>query len=474
METIYRPRVEGQRFDPLRTGRLMVEALRRSSRQVVTTFQRDPAWALWLTIWLPFWLGSAAPPPRTNWFRPPPVTIAGDDPAATFLASRVTRLTRTFGVAWFCGSLLRGLAIGLLVLVAWAGVAATRSAGLPSLPVAVGVLALGVMVGGVHGWLVWPSQGQTIRMLDRTFDLRERMVSAFERPASTSRVSRVQLADAANVLDEVAPEIPRSTWIPVREVMLGLILAGLLVTIMLAGVSSAGIAPLSDASVPQFLLASERMAVREQPVPQPPTTDTPAGDQATIADIQQRGRESQQAREDLQALAEALQPYPITQPVADAIANEDYVSAADLLRTASESAAAMEQAERDAMADDLDAAADDMSAGNPELAQAARDAADALREGGADAETALNSLADQVEETGEDVETQESLAQELDEATGTGASGSQSGDSAEGNADEPAGSSGSEAEGDAQQASDPGEGAAANPGVVNQQQEGES
>jgi len=474
METIYRPRAEGQRFNPYRSSHQIAGVVRRTYRSVVSTFQRDPRWALWLALWLPFWIGSAAPPPRLGWFRPPPRVIASDDPAAAYLTIKVARVTRTYGRAWFCGSLLRGLAMGLLVLVIWAATAAASSLALPSIPVAIAILTSGIVLGGVHGWLIWPSQAQTLRMLDRTFALRERMVSAFERPASSSRVSRIQLADAANILDEMIAEIPRSSWIPVREVALGLIFAGMLVTIMLAGVSGARITPLNEASVPQFLLASERMAVREQPVQQPPTTDTPAGDQATIADIQQRGRESQQAREDLQKLAEALQPYPITEPVADAITNEDYVSAADMLRTASESAATMDQAEREAMADDLDEAADGMSETNPELAQASRDAANALREGGPDAETALNSLADEVEATGDDVESQESLAQELDEATGNGSSGDQTGNSGESDANEPAGASGSESEGDSQQASDPGEGASADPGVVNQQQEGDS
>ncbi len=476
MESIYRPRTEGARFDPARTVRAVAQAARRALQTTVATYRRDPWWALWLTLWFPFWIGSVAPPPRWTWKRQASTSSPLEDPAGIYLTTRIDRLTRTFGISWFIGSVLRGIAIGLGAIAIWAVIAAFTAIHLPSLQMAAGLLVLGVVGGVIHGWLVWPNRAQTIRMLDQTFGLRERMVSAFERPLSNTRISRIQLADAANSLDDVLPEIPRSTWIPVREVMLCLLLAGALVTLMLMGVSSTRIAPLNQAPVPQFLLASERMAAREQPVQPPPVSDAPSDAQASIADIQERGRTSQQAREDLGVLGEALAQYPVTKPAADAIANENYAEAADLLRTAAESASTMNQAERDAMADDLDQAADQMSDSNPKLAQATRETAKALREGGPAAEDALNNLATEVEETGSNVESQESLSQELDEATGSSGSSSQSESSSDasdpGDTQQSSQSSSGEQSG-AQQGTDPGDGASAKPGVVNQEQQGE-
>lgn len=478
MESIYRPRTEGSRIDPARILHDLYRGGQRAVQQTIATFRQDPRWALWLLVWLPFWIGSVAPPPRWSWRRQSPAPLPLDDPAGAYLSARIDRLTRTFGISWFIGALLRGIAIGLAAITAWAAVAALTPVTLPSAAAVAGIIALGLAGGIMYGWLVWPSRAQTIRMLDQTFGLRERMVSAFERTHSTSRISRIQLADAANTFDEIAPEIPRSTWIPVREVMLCLLLAGTLVTIILMGVSSNQVAPLSPAPVPQFLLASERMAVREQPVQSPPASDTPSDAQASIADIQERGRTSQQAREDLGTLGEALAPYPVTKPAADAIASENYDEAANLLRTAAESASTMNQAERDALADDLDQAADQMSSDNPALAQATRDTADALREGGPVAEEALNSLADQVEETGGNVESQESLSQELDQATGaTSNTTSQSQSTNDGNEGTDSQQSSQSTNGQQpgnQTEMDPGDGAKANPGVVNEQQQGDT
>lgn len=477
METIYRPRTAGSRIDPGSILRNLGQATQQTAQRAIDTFRRDPIWALWLLAWLPFWIGSVAPPPRWSWRRQALASPPLDDPAGAYLTARIDHLTRTVGIAWFVGALLRGIAIGLAAITAWAAIAALTPVSPPSPAIAIGVLGAGLALGAIHGWLVWPSRAQTVRMLDQTFGLRERMVSSFERTHTTNRISRIQLADAANTFDDIAPEIPRSTWVPVREVMLCLLLAGTLVTIILMGISSRPVAPLSAAPVPQFLQASERMAVREQPVQSPPVSDAPSDSQASIADIQERGRNSQQAREDLGTLGEALESYPVTKPAADAIASEQYDEAANLLRTAAESASTMNQAERNAMADDLDQAADQMSDDNPALAQATRDTAKALREGGPVAEEALNDLADQVEETGNSVESQESLAQELDQATGaSGNTGqSQSSDQGTDGAENQGANQGQNGEQPGNEiGTDPGDGANANPGVVNQEQQTDS
>lgn len=438
-------------------------------------YRRDPRLFLWRLLWLPFWLGSDAPTAGLPSRMAGPADTIPTDPAGQHLTTRIDRITRRFGIAWTAGSTLRGLTLALLVSTIWAGLAVAGLTSLPGWRSVAGLAVAGVVLGGGYGWLARPDRLMVARMFDRTFGLRERIVTAFDRPADPRHVSRLQLADAANTFDEISAEIPRSAYLPIREVALCLIVTGALVTVLLAHVPGQAIATVGESPVPQFVPASERLAVREQPAPAAPVAEQPVAEQATIAEIQERGRQSQSAREDLARLGAALEQHPITQPAAESIASGDYAPAAESLRAASESAGAMAPESREALAEDLEAAAQEISAENPELAQAANDAAAALREGGPEAETALDSLADQVEETGGEVESQENLARDLDEAqSGSGDSsassdeGSQGESSGENQSQSPA-ESGSGDEAGA--AADPGEGSAAQPGVANQPQE---
>ncbi len=456
----------------------LVRSIGRSTRDtflaIVAAFRRDPLHATWLLLWFPFWIGSVAPPPRRSWKHAERFSATPQDEAGRYLASRLDRLTRRFGVSWMIGSILRGVVVAFAALIVWAMLAALDMASLPSIRAAIVLVAVCVAFGAIHGWFIWPSRTMVTHMLDRTFWLNERMVTAFERPASDSRLSRIQLADAANTFDEVAPGISRSTWLPVREIILCLLFAGGLLVFLLAGISQRGVASLEAAPVPQFLVASERLVAREQPVvEQPPLTDTPAEQQASIADIQQRGRTTQETREDLSLLAEALESYPLTQPAAEAISSGEYAEAADLLRSAADSVESMDQAARNALADDLDQAAREMSETNPELAQQAQETADALREGGPGASDAVRDLADQVEETGEQVESQESLSQELDEATSNSSGSSQGGEEGSGSESGQGGTGGDQGTGEQGTGTDPGEGVEAQPGVSSQEQPSE-
>jgi len=442
-------------------------------RSVRASWRRDPRLFLWRLAWLPFWLGSEAPPPaRPGVRRAVPAATPGD-PAGTYLTARIDRITRRFAFAWLAGALLRGLTLALLIVALWVVLALFDVVGLPGPAAGAGLALCGMLAGGVYAWFLRPDRLMVARMFDRTFGLQERIVTAFDRPSDGRHVSRLQLADAANTLDEVATEIPRSTFVPVREAAICLIVSGALVTLLLAYVPRDAIAAVADSPVPQFVPASERLAARDE-APPPPLTDQPEAERASIADIQERGRQSQSAREDLARIGDALRNHPITQPAGESIANGDYAAAAESLRAASEAAAAMDQASRDALAEDLEAAAREVSAENPDLAQAANDAASALREGGPGADSALGDLADQVEETGSQVESQEDLARDLDEAqSGASDSGSSAGEGSEGEQSEggQSQSSSEEGAGEGQPASDPGEGASAQPGVSNQPQE---
>ncbi|MBA3275961.1 MAG: hypothetical protein H0T72_09210 [Chloroflexia bacterium] len=470
-QSILRPR--SVRLRPRWSVDAGARQIRLSGERIRDAYRRDPRLFFWKLLWLPFWLGGDAPSPALPVTRSATSGNLPADPAGAYLTTRIDRVTRRFGIAWFAGSLLRGLTLALFVLTVWVALAVISGVPLPGWLAISILLSMGVVLGGVYGWLARPDRLMVARMLDRTFDLRERIVTAFDRSIDAgSHVSRLQLADAANTFDEIVTEVPRSAFLPVREAALCLITAGALVTVLLAWVPHAGIAAIAESPVPQFVPASERLAAREQVTPVPPVAEAPVAERATIAEIQERGRESQSAREDLARIGDALRDHALTQPAAESIASGDYAAAADSLRSASESAGAMSQEGREALAEDLEGAAQDVSEENSELAQAANDAASALREGGPEGEAALGQLADQVEETSAGVESQEDLARDLEQAqTGSGDPSSAS----EGSQGEQPGSeqssSGEGQSGGEQPASDPGEGSSAQPGVSNQPQE---
>lgn len=461
----------------IRPGHTVADVTHRAHRawsRLHDAFRLHPRLFLWHVLWLPFWTGSEVPTPALPSSRSATRGTLPHDPAGSYLTARIDRITRLFGFAWLAGSLFRGVTLALLALSAWVLVAVLGFAGLPGWVHVVGLVGAGLAAGAWYGWMARPDRLMVARMFDRTFGLRERIVTAFDRPADPGRVSQIQLADAANTFDEIVAEVPRSSFLPVREAAICLIMAGALVTLLLAYVPRQPVAAVAESPVPQFVPASERLAARDAVPPPPPLTERPEAEPATIAEIQERGRQSQSAREDLARLGDALRDHPLTQPAAESIASGEYAAAADSLRSVSESASAMPQESREALAEDLDEAAQEMSGANPELAQAANEAASALREGGPEAASAVNELAGQVEATGSEVESQEDLARDLDEAQSGSSDPSSS--SNEGSQGEPSGSNQSQSpsqqgEGEGQAPSDPGEGSSAQPGVANQPQE---
>lgn len=443
-----------------------------SWKRGVAVARHDPGLFLWNTLWLPFWIGSDAPRPGLPKRRTAAATPAVMDSAGAYLQSRIDRVTRRFAVAWLGGSLLRGFSLALVALTCWSLLAVLGLATLPGWASVIVAIGAGLGVGFVYGLLTRPDRLMVAGMLDRSFGLRERIVTAFDRPGDASHVSRIQLADAANTFDEIMTEVPRSTFVPVREAAICLIMTGALVTMLLAYVPRQGIAAVVDSPAPQFVPASERLAVRDQPAPRQSVQEQPTGEQASIAEIQERGRNSQSAREDLARIGEALQTHPFTQPAAESISSGDYTGAADSLRSASAFAASMSQEERDALADDLEQASRQISDANPDLAQAANEAAAALRDGGPEAEEALSALAEQIDETGDKVYSEEDLARDLDEAqSGSSDPAASGGEGAESDQSGSNQSQSSEQQGDEGAGSDPGEGSSAQPGVSNQPRE---
>ncbi len=449
----------------------IADATGRGWASVRAAWRRDPVAFAWLALWSPFWIASDAPAPglpgtrRDGGVAPP--TAAG-----AAIVERIDVVSRRFWISWFAGSIFRGVTLGLLLLATWSLIAALGPLTLPAWWTVTAVIVGGAVLGALHGWLLRPDRLMVARMLDHTFHLDERIVTAFDRDSDTSYVSRLQLADAANTLNDILQEIPRSSFVPVREAALCLVALGALVTTMLANVPQEPIDPMGSSPVPGFVPASDRLAVQEQPLPQTSRPQEPQSE-ASLVEMQEQAQRAQSAREDLAAIGAALQDNPLTQPAADSIANGSYAQAVDQLRGASSSVGTMPQEQRDALADNLDAAAGQLDETNPELAQAARDAADSLREGGPEAEQALNDLADQIDRAGEQAQQPGSSSTNLDESQPGDAQGE-----SEGKEGSQSGSGENQQGGEQEQSSgegtDPGEGSDAAPGVTNSNDESAS
>ena len=444
-------------------------SMRLRSTRMLMLLRRDPRTFGWLLLWLPFWVGSELPPPSLPGHDParavsPPL----DDPAGSWLQDRTTRFARRFSLTAVLGSVLRGLTLALLVVGAWLAIASLTAGEAPGWRSIWLLLGGGVLLGSVYGWLTRPHAVMVAQMLDRTFMLRERMVTAFTRANGSGLISRLQLADAANALEEVSSEIPRTSWLPVREAALVLIAGATVFVAALSYVPHDHIVPAASNAVPAFVPASERLLEPDQALPQQAPPDQPVADQPSIAEIEEQGEQQQSTREGLARIGEALDGNGPTQQAADAIADGDYGAAADSLRENSEAISTMSQEERDALANDLDQAADDLESTNPELAESARQTADAVREGGDTAEKAIDDLAEDVEQAGASAE-QESTAPNPSQE---GSQGDSASEQPSGDAQQP-GESGGEQGGSEGEPADPGEGQAAEPGLGNQGEDSE-
>lgn len=467
-------------------------------------FASDPRLYLWQLGWSPIWLGANGPAPRPGQ-RASDGGLAGlprhtgqgrhmglplrEIEADSYVRANLWRLGGRFWLALLAGSILRGLWIALVIATAWALLAvAGIGAGPPILVIAV-LAGAGAAIGAIYA-LLHPIDAATVAtMLDRTFGLEERLTTANDDQALTAAgpassggspgLARLQHADAANTLGEVLRELPRSVFIPVRELIALLVVTLALLTALFAHVPDRALPGLAEAPVPRFVPASERLA-NPQAADRPPEV-APEAAAPSVAEVQQDAQAAQQAREDLGVLGEAFEDHPLTQSAADAIAAGDYAGASEAIRSAAEQAPNASEDERGALADDLDEAADAIAPTNPDLADSSREAADDLREGGPEAGQGLDGLATTVDETAGAVAPEDQGSQQeqqsgapeqgnpgLAEPGETGGSGS-TGQGQQGSAPDGSSQSGqSAAEPGESGAGDPGEGIAAQPGVANQ------
>jgi uncharacterized membrane protein len=449
-----------------------------------TRFTANPRLFLWQMCWSPIWVGSNGPAPRLGQRAEVPGWAAREEErsgADAFIHGNLGRLAFRFWISLLVGSILRGIWLALLVVTGWAVLALAGLVGLPSMLAIAGLTVLGAVAGAAYGFLHPIEPAIVAVMLDRTFGLDERLTTAIDRQAARVRdtasptLPQLQLADAANILAEVMHELPRAVFFPVREAIALLVVTLALLTALFAHVPDRPLPGIAAAPVPRFVPASERLAnpqVGDQPLATTPEEPAPS-----VSEVQQQAQAAQQAREDLGVLGEALDDHPITQGASDAIAAGDYPAASDMIRASAADAPNASPEEREALADDLDVAADQIAPTNPNLADSSREAAGDLRQGGSQAGDGLDGLADTVDQTAGVVEPEDQAApgEEASQegnpgAAQPGAAGQESASSGDAQQGSESSQSSSGASNQSQQpAGDPGEGVAAEPGVANQE-----
>ncbi|MEJ7839728.1 MAG: hypothetical protein WKF81_13015 [Thermomicrobiales bacterium] len=414
---------------------------------------------VWRMVTLPFWFGSDVPPPmwpRTNREQ---LVDRSQSAAGSWLIESLDTMTFRFWISWCLSSVLRGAALGALVAVLWSLLATAGLAGTPSIFL-ISLFVVGGMLPGLgFGLINRPSPARVAMMIDRTFALDERLITAIDSDNPPDNdITIMQQADAANSLLPVLREIRLVHLMPVRECVLVMVAVTSALAIWMFAFDSRQVDASSDSRLPGYYAASERLADQQGALPRPPVPEEESSNGSSEA----ASGELSSSNDDVQDLGElgaALDQHDLTKPAANAIAGGDLNGASSALEASAGEIAGASQAERDALADDLDEAADAMSETNPDLAEQTRKAADAIREGGSGAEAAVNDLAKAIEDMAppENEETESSGGEsgsnssapvgEQDQGSNNGQSsesGASSGDSNEGGASDPG--SGSEAE----------------------------
>ncbi len=432
----------------------------------------QPTHALWLAVWAPWWVGNELPPPPPPRSTEPAMTDVPEGSAGDWFLDTLDDLKFRFGLAWTAALILRGAWIGGVVGIIWMLLALAGAASSPSIQALVTLVVVGIVAGVVLRMFHRPRYAAIAALLERAFDLRSRLstaVASLRYGAHRSgSLHPIQLADAANALDRARSQLRPIHWVPVREIFIGFIVAIAMLLLLVAQRPEGDIPAVSQLGVPAFVPVSERLAAVEQQAPPP---DLP--DPATLQEVEDLSRASNQARQDLEAIAGALDSNPVTNPVAEAIAGEDYPGANERLDAASDEVMNLPQADRESLADELDEAANRVSEDNPELASSARAASDDVRSG--EDTGALDDLGDEIERTGESVISQQASGGELTEMQGGEQGGGQSGATGD-QASQPPGQSQPGAQGaDAPSASggDPGSGMQASGGVTSGEEGGQ-
>jgi hypothetical protein len=429
---------------------------------------------VWRAATSPFWAWSDVPAPDLPAREPKPAAALGL--AGQVFLGVLDRIRTRLWLRGIIHGLLRGMWLALALACVWMIWSLLTGGSALDLGKTGLAMAAGAILGVVAGLLAKPSRRRTAAMLDRTWGLQERMVTAVEDlglgvPGEGERapVTYLQMADAANTIELVRKDPALAVRPPVREVVLVVFWA--LVLAALAFLRGVGGAPpaLTEGFVPPFTPAAEMIV---QPEPQAQAAGQ-EGEGPDIEEILARSQRSNEARRDLQALASALADHAVTRQAADAIGQGDYERAADELRRLAPDAPDLSDPARQELAGDIDAAASTMAGEDSTLRQASEDAASGLRQGERPAQEGLRSLAEAVETTGQQVAPQSELADQMRQAQQRDPAGTSEAqrrlqeERAAAQAQAQAGQPGGES-GEAGRQGDPGEGARAEAGQAQQ------
>jgi hypothetical protein len=365
--------------------------------------------------WMPLWLGADLSAPRFHpRFRP----TVGIGPASGRLVSLVSGVRRRQIVIRFVTLLARALTLTLIVATAWAAwsaVGGPKVSGDALLAVGLGF----ILTSLIFAWRHRPDVRDTARMLDRSFNLSDRMTTAIDhiaadpdRSAGHPHLAYLQIAEATNTVAILSRHSSLRVRFPVRELVLITGLALLFLSLYLLRGTGTGLPGSGNSAVPAFVSAKDRLQQQSVPnTPEPAPQDPP-----TVAEVQARADESASAEQDLLTLADALDDNPLTSPIADSIRAGDYDRAAAQMDAVASQVSQLSPETRSELADELDRAADAMTGEHPGLQDATGKAADGLRSDPQQAESSLTELGEQISETGESVETQGELASDMRDA----------------------------------------------------------
>lgn len=433
----------------------------------------EPLHIVWLVLWAPWWVANELPPPAAPRLRDADMVDLPEGTPGAWLLDTLDDLRFRFGLTWTAALLLRGAWLGGVAGIIWIGLGMTTAVPSPTIRQLLIVVAMGAALGVILRIFHRPRYGAVAMLLERSFDLRSRLTTAVAALRYGERdqgaLHELQLADAANALNRCRALLRPGHWVPIREIFIVFIVATTMLLLLVSRRPEGEIPPLSTTGVPHFVPVSERLAAAAQ---EAPPVEEP--DAATLQEVEDISRTSNQAREDLEAIGDALDETAVTNPAAEAIANEDYAGANRELQEASQEVTDLPESEREALADELDEAADNVSEDNPELAEAARNAADDVRSG--EDTGALGDLGEQIERTGESVVRQQPTGGDLSESSTQQQGDSQSGApggsaSSPGEQPEPAEGGSGEAQPGAD--GDPGAGMEASGGVGSSDEPGE-
>lgn len=363
---------------------------------------------LWGILWIPFWVGSALPPPTLPGRRE---ALPAADARTPLILRQVDGLRETIWRQRRAILGFRGLWLALLAVDLWLGLHVLAGRDLSPRPFLLVALAV-VVCAALLIAIARPSRGQMARTLDRSFGLRERLTTAVEEAEAgrPTGLRALQILDATRVTRHIATASAFRPHLPAREIVAALAtgLFCLVLVIMLliqhfaapnagagpgAGAGSGPGAGRAAGNAPGSQTGSQ---AGDQPGQQAGQKGQ-SGQSGQQGAGQQGGQPTAQGKADLNTVAGAFQDHASTSAAGDKLASGDYAGAAAALREAGNNAAQTAPQERQAIANDVRSAADQVS--DPQLASDLRDVANGLTQpNAAGAQEGFGRVANDVEQ----------------------------------------------------------------------------